>query len=270
MIPYLAAVALLAVGIHAVASRRSRHKVIIGIGLIHFAVALAFREPRHAGGTPAHPPLRQVAACARRLADPVLAWVFVFIVGMTVFSHVPYEFFQPYIDLLIGSPAGEGYRRTPAVSGALVAMMMLVSALASGRAMAIRRRLGVPGTLLASMALQGIIIASMAAVLHPLVVVLILLHSVPRAVFAPVANAAIHPRLEAPIRATYLSMQSLAGRLAFSVTLFLSSLAVRGAGRITPPLMSRLLWAYAALLVVVLAGLAVRSRAVAREAAADR
>ena len=115
----------------------------------------------------------------------------------------------------------------------------------------------------------GAIMSAMAAVIHPAVVVLILFRTVPRAVFTPISNAAIHPRLERRIRATYLSLQSLAGRFAFSGALFLSSLAVSGTGRITPEVMSRLLWAFTALLVVSLAGLAATARPVARRTSGE-
>jgi len=229
-------------------------------------VAWRFVEPPHRmeSAEAALAPHRQLGACLRRLEDPVLRWIFVFAVGMTIFNHVPHEFFQPYLDFLLGGAREAGYQSTPAASGVLVAATMLVSALASSQAMRLRRLLGTPGALLASMVLVGTIMAAMAAVIHPVVLVLILFRTVPRAVLTPISNAAIHPRLERGIRATYLSMQSLAGRLAFSMSLFLSSLAVSGTERITPPVLSGLLWAFTALLVLLLAGLAATARPVAR------
>ena len=52
--------------------------------------------------------------------------------------------------------------------------------------------------------------------LHPLVVPLILLRTLPMALMAAPLNAAIAPQVPQAQRATYLSMQSLAGRLAFA------------------------------------------------------
>jgi hypothetical protein len=57
--------------------------------------------------------------------------------------------------------------------------------------------------------------------------------------------AEVHPRVETQIRATYLSLQSFAGRLAFAACLALSSQAVAGL-ETSHQAMARVLWAYLA------------------------
>lgn len=64
---------------------------------------------------------------------------------------------------------------------------------------------------------------------------LIVLRSVPMGASYPVINAIVQPKLEREIRATYLSLQSLAGSLAFSSTLFLASWAVGDVATNTRP-----------------------------------
>ena len=199
-------------------------------------------------------PLRQLVACGKALRQPVLSWVFCFAVAMTVFNHVPYEFYQPYLELLL-TGAGGGYDVTPMVAGLLVAAVSMAGAWASGRSPAVRDRLGVPATLLAMMVLHGTVILAMSAWLNPMVLLLILLRSVPRAIAAPVIRAAIHPRISQEVRATFLSLLSLAGRLGFSLSLYAASRMIGAPERLDFSLIGQVLQAYAIGLGGVLAGL---------------
>lgn len=211
-------------------------------------VALRFVEPRPSEATSATAPAAALSRVASHLRDPVLRWVFVFAVGMVVLNHVPFEFFQPYVALLVGERGGD-YSPTPAVTGVLAAAMALLGSFASRGSMAVRARLGVFPSLLAAMLLQLTIIGAMAATLAPWVLVLILLRSVPMGLLNPIVLAEVHPRVASAVRATYLSVQSFGGRLAFGACLVLSSWAVAGT-ETSHPAMSGLLVAY------LLAGLA--------------
>ena len=129
------------------------------------------------------------------------------------------------LDLLLADSRRE-FSITPALAGVLVAATMVVSAFASKRAIAVRDRLGVAASLIGAMLLQALIMLAMALVVHPLVIALLLLRGVPRAIATPVQNAVIHPRLHRGIRATFLSLQSLAGRLAFSGSLWIAAVVM--------------------------------------------
>jgi MFS family permease len=205
-------------------------------------VALRFAEPRAPDGASVVLPADAVRRVGRHLGDPVLRWVFVFVVAMVVLNHVPYEFFQPYIGLLLGESGG-GYSATPAVAGGLAAAMALLGAAASRAAMGVRRRLRVYPALLAAMALQLAIIGAMGATLAGWVLGLVLLRSVPMGLLNPIVLAEIHPRVGTGVRATYLSLQSFAGRLAFGLCLALSSRAVAGV-EASHPAMAGVLLAY--------------------------
>ena len=222
-------------------------------------IALRFQEPER--GEAGQSVSRAVASVGRRLRDPHLRWIFVFVVGMVVLNHVPYEFFQPYVELLLGA-SDRGYSFTPAVTGVLAAAMALGGALASRGAMGVRARFGVRPSLLAAMALQLTIIACMAGALAPWVLVFVLLRSTPMGLLNPIMLAEVHPRVETQIRATYLSLQSFAGRLAFAVCLAISSRAVAGL-ETSHETMARVLWVYLAcglLLGVALVWTARRAR----------
>lgn len=189
--------------------------------------ALYFVEPRPAGRESSAAPVAALRQVGEHLRDPVLRWVFVFVIGMVVLNHVPYEFFQPYIGLLVDDTPGD-YARTPALTGVLAAVMALLGSFASRASMRVRRRMNVFPSLLLAMVLQLSIIAAMGATLAPWVGLLILLRSVPMGLLNPIVLAEIHPRVGTAVRATYLSVQSFAGRLAFGVCLVLSSRAVAG------------------------------------------
>ena len=192
-------------------------------GIAGFVAALRMVEPPHSREELEHSGVRSSLV---RLKDPALRWVFLFSVAMAVLNHVPYEFLQPYVGFLAASVLESEYTPTPGLSGVLFAVMMLLSAWSATRSMALGRRLGHANALLVTMVLQSVIIVAMALFLHPLVLFLIVLRSVPMGLSAPVVNAIVHPRIPSGVRATFLSVQSLAGNLAFSATLLIASLAV--------------------------------------------
>lgn len=204
-------------------------------------IAWRFVEPP-AERAPA--PAAQLRAVWSHAKEPLLTWLFVFVIAMTVFAHVPYMLFQPYLELLFGG--AHGYHKTPLIAGGLVTATMLVSSFVSARAMQVARRLRTLPTLCAALIAQGGIILAMGLVLHPAMVVLLSLRSAAPAIMTPPMNAAIHTRIGSPLRATYFSVQSLAGRLAFSLTLFAASQTVGALDQLTVPALRQLCLTYAA------------------------
>lgn len=228
---------------------------------VGIAVAWQFTEPL-AETKRAYAPGQQLVATLGRLSDRTLRWLFVFSIAMTIFIHVPYEFLQPYLKFLFEVPTAE-FAVTPLVSGIVVAVMMLLSAWASRQAIKTKDRFGSTGTLLASLLLEGLIIGAMAVLLHPIVIALMLLRSVPDALSRPIMHSVIHARLSSNIRATYLSMQSLAGRLAFSGSLAIAAWSI--AKGLTPQSMSIVLLGYAAALILALIVLSLTRSAITSE-----
>jgi hypothetical protein len=229
--------------------------------LVALGLAFAFSEPP--AERQARRPLAQLGAVARSLRQPGLRWVFVFVVTMTVFNHVPYELAQPYLDLVL---SGRGVGTfTPAASGVMMALMMGAASVASRFAAPLRRRVGVAAVLLGAMVLQGMVLGGLALAVHPVVVVLLLARSIPGALAQPLALQCVLPRLDAGLKATYLSVQSLVGRLAFAAALAGGAHWVGGMEGLGAEAIARLAATALALLIAVAAGLALTRRAVVAE-----
>ena len=236
---------------------RIAYALAAAAGIAAFGLAWRMVEPAHPPAADESADRGQVSffSVFGKLRDGTLLWVFAFAVAMTVFDHVPYEFLQPYIGFLTAGYGQGDYAPTPAVSGCLLCVMMLLASWSATRAMALSDRFGWGPALLLCMALQGAIIVGMMLVLHPAILLLIALRAVPMGLWYPMMNAIVQPKLDRGIRATYLSLQSLAGSLAFSGTLFLASWAVGDVATLNAELMSTVLMVYGIGVVVVLLAL---------------
>ncbi|GMV91264.1 MAG: MFS transporter [Candidatus Hydrogenedentota bacterium] len=203
---------------------------LTGIGIVLSFVEPTVLEKRASLGEGI---TRQLRACASYLREPALLWLFAFYVLMTVLNHMPYIFYQPYLDLLLRKWEVT-ISSTPLVSGVVTALSMMAASWAASGSVKLRDRWGLAAALLSSTALQLVIMAAMALVIHPAIVLLILLRSCPRALMTAPLNAAIAPRVPQAQRATYLSMQSLAGRLSFAAVLLVMSVGTGGAAEADP------------------------------------
>ncbi len=164
--------------------------------------------------------LRTCLDLARR--DPRLGWLFALSVAATVINHVPYEFYQPYLDLLEGAALPSDL--TPLIAGAHLALVQIVAVPAAAFSQRLADRLGLVRHLLLSVGLQVGLVGLMALFVHPVVAFVLLGRSIPRALQSAPMRAAIAPHVRPQMRATYLSLQSLVGRLGFSALLLLLSL----------------------------------------------
>lgn len=226
------------------------YAISAGAFLLAAAVALAFTEPPKTGEAVENTMLKQIGACRRRLQDSTLLWIFFFYVGRTVFEHIPYEFFQPYIGFALGAA------HLPLVLGAHLAVTMLVSSLFAKKAAAWVKSWGTAPVLLFTHASTTALILLMALWVHPVVVVLLLLRNIPHGLGQPVMNAAVHPRIGSGLRATYFSLQSLVGRLAFAGVLAALSLWTGPGVESSQPVLARLMLVMGILSGVWLLGLA--------------
>lgn len=190
------------------------------------AITLQFKEPPYTEDQVAKAPVQQFATVLGRLRDPVLAWMCVFFGGLYILSHIPFVFVQPYLREML--TAKELVAETPIIIGLVIAVMMAVSAALASIVIPLRTRVGTKSMFMIALALQTVIIAAMAWIIHPVIVALLILRMVPGTLTRPFLLEAIQPRLESSYRATYLSVQSLAARLTFSATLFAAAYAVTG------------------------------------------
>ena len=176
------------------------------------ALAWRFTEPARVEPAPNAPTAGKAA-----LGKRVLAWLFCLSVGMYVLSHVPFVFGQPFIREALDT-AGLA-DDAPLVSGAVSAVMMAVSVATSWGAAWLYRRLGSGALFLTALGMQVGLIGMLALTSHPAAIALLVLRMVPDSLSRPFILARIHPLLGDKRRATYLSIQSLCGRLILAATL---------------------------------------------------
>lgn len=175
--------------------------------------------------------LQSLRECIVLIRSPRLWWFFVFASSAIVLNHIPYEFYQPYIGLLERGLPDLFETRTEASSGDLSTLWtglhlmaaQLLSAWVAGKSTRLSRKVGVHRYLLLSMALQVVVIASMACFFHPVIAFILLLRGWPSALQNAPLREHITPYLPERVSATYLSLQSLTGRLCFGLTLLLLS-----------------------------------------------
>ena len=165
----------------------------------------------------------QLKECLQSLRTPSLRWLFGYAVIMTVLNHVPYEFYQAYLGLLT-LDLNLWTKSTPVVTGLHMGVAMLLGSWFASQSIRFRDWLGNVPLLLVSTLVQTAIITLMAFLLHPILAVLLLFRTLPRALMTAPLNAAVAPQVPQAQRATYLSLQSLAGRLSFAGVLFMLSL----------------------------------------------
>ena len=193
-------------------------------------MAFCFVEPPHKKGEEKASInfLTQMRHTVSYLKIPFLSMTFLYFILMTIINHIPYEYYQPYIKFALEDFSWAS-RQTPFVSGLHTTGTLLVATYFAARSIRIRNAIGIWPTLLLASLLQGLIIGLMGFILSPIVVLICLGRSAPRALMTAPLNAAITGRVSKAHRATFLSFQSLAGRLSFAAVLFyLSSLSPHG------------------------------------------
>lgn len=222
-----AALAAVLGGASAVVDLRYAYALSAIAAVVALSVVVAMREPQKHDETTLSAAgfVRQLVSCVVFLRRPALCWLFLYFVIMVVLNHVPYEFYQPYIELQNAAwklPADS----VPAISGIMTAIPMMLAGLVAWKSIWVRNRIGLVRTLLLAGLLQCTIILTMGLVLHPVVLFLIMLRSCPRGLMTAPINAAVAPQIPSALRATFFSLQSFAGRLSFSGLLLLLSLVV--------------------------------------------
>lgn len=216
------------------------------LSAIAFVVMLGLAvQLRDVHGREAHAKTHAPIMPAMRVAlrNPVLLWLFALSVVMYGFSHVPFVFGQPFILDALAQVGLSG--EAPLVSGIVTTVMMAVSVAASFAAPVIRERIGLAPTLLLAFALQIVICATLAVNQSLFAIAILFLRMVPDALSRPFILARIQPLIGDDMRATYLSIQSVAGRIAFAASLWLASRNVSDVGEMPTKDLVTVLGAYA-------------------------
>jgi len=180
------------------------------------AAALAYSLPEPPRTHVAPPPREAARQWWQHITtDPVLRWGLGAEIAMLVLVHIPYELYQPWLRLALGT---EDLAVT--TSGALAAGAALLGAWSTRHVGWLRQRLSAEAVMATSLGVITVICLLLGLSQSSWLLAVVLLRSAPEAVATPALRARLHPRLPSALRATWWSVQSLAGRAAFALTLW--------------------------------------------------
>ena len=188
-----------------------------GIGLL--VITLQLQEPSQHNKDDRMNFFKQIGSCFSLLQEVKLLWLSVFTVLMIVINHIPYEFYQPYMEEL--AKQYDALTTTPLFTSVHLTLTMLIASWIASRSIRIRNKIGTRATLLSAAGLQIVMMATMHFFVSIPAAIATLLRSCPRALMTAPLNVAVAPNVPASKRATFLSLQSLFGRLGFASTLAL-------------------------------------------------
>ena len=222
-------------------------------------IAWHFAEPRR-DTSKATSERARLASLKTALVDPVLLWLFALSVLFYGFNHIPFVFGQPFILETLGG--AEFLGEAVVLSGAVTALMMLLSVGASWLAPGLKARFGLTRLLLLAFAIQIFLAGGLALLGSLAAVALLLLRKVPDSLAQPFVAARIQPLLKDEMRATYVSIRSLVARLLFAFSLYLASVNASEVGLMSLGEIRAILAAYAVVGVIALVALVVFARRV--------
>lgn len=193
---------------------------IIGT-FVSFVLSLFFKEPPQELRTQVSGSIiEQVKLCCSYLKTPLVLWLVGFSVLSVLLDHVPYQFYQPYVDMLEIDWLGSR-NTTPLLTGFHIAITMLLGAFFSANAVRLSQKFGHIKLLLSSSIVHLVMILLMGVYLSPLVAALAMLRELPNAIKNVTLNALLIPKIESGHRATFLSLKSLAEKGFVGIVLIL-------------------------------------------------
>ena len=225
-------------GLAAIPDYRGAYVLSLAGGVALLVITLCLKEPTQNKKEDRLNLFTQVWSCFSLLRNINLLWLSSFAIFMIVINHIPYEFYQPYIE---GLAKEYGViKSTPFISSMHLAITMLIASLIASRSIRIRDKIGTGATLLSAAGLQIVMMAIMHFFVSIPAAIATLLRSCPRALMTAPLNVAVAPNIPASKRATFLSLQSLFGRLGFSLTL--ATFATAAGGKEWPAISNMLGW----------------------------
>lgn len=162
----------------------------------------------------------QVTLLIHKALSKELRLLFLFSVFITILVHIPYEMYQPYIQNVSTSLEYSDSMGT----GLHLTITMLIGAWFTRYISPLTERYGAMVLLFFMVLLLVFLIFLMTLSYSMVIVCLLLLRTIPKAVSAPLINSLVAPRLLDHQRSTYLSLQSLCGRLCFGVVLLVMTM----------------------------------------------
>ncbi len=223
--------------------------VAIGLAIVQLGVASQLAEPPSRPGQQAASFPGQIQQCLRYLRGRWIGWLFFYGIALVTLEHVAVTLLQPWLTEALGQTADE-LGTTPILAGVVFAVVSFVGAGAARASDPVSRRFGVPATLIWLGVLSSIIVTAMALSTSVFVLGLVALRSVQGAAAPVLLSSAVAPVVGREHRATFLSLNSLAGRLGYGVILLVVASGVDD--RVGPALgaLTAIAWALVVALLV--------------------
>lgn len=186
---------------------------MLGAGLMLW-IASNFKEPDLCNASGSESMWSTIGNCFRSMKSKVLAWLFGVMILMYGIEHVTYEFYQPYIRLLdLAWFEGD---EASLISALVISASMFGGMVGAIYSVRLLDKLGIKSLLFVALGFQLIILSGLSVVLSGAALSLVVFRNFPMAMISAPVNSVIAPRIGSHMRATYLSIQSLASRLALS------------------------------------------------------
>ncbi len=223
--------------------------VAAALAVVQFGLTLRLAEPPHVRPDPLHQPQLRIWLSYWR--DLPLAWLFAYGIALVTLEHVSFSLMQPWLTEALDRNSDD-LGATPLLSGTVFAVTAAIGALAARASAPASERFGPAQTLVGLGVLSSVIVTSMAASTSVVILAFVILRSVQAAAAPVIISAAAAPRLERTHRATFLSLNSLAGRLGYG--LILLSLSTSSDDDLTGPLvaLAAIAWTLVALTAVTI------------------
>ncbi len=186
------------------------------LAVAQFGITLRLAEPPHVRLDPLHQP--QLRTWFSYWRDRPLAWLFAYGIALVTLEHVSFSLIQPWLTEAFDRTADD-LGATPLVSGVIFATTAAFGAVAARASAPLSERFGPAITLVGLGLLSAVIVTSMASSTSVLVLAVVVWRSVQTAAAPVIISAAAAPRLDRSHRATFLSLNSLAGRLGYGLIL---------------------------------------------------
>ena len=221
-----AAIAAILGGLLGLVELEYAYYLSLASAFIMVVIAWRFVEPVNETRQTTESPLKTLGQCIRHLKHPVLGWVFAVMALMYCLEHIAYEFYQPYIKLL--NLRWLQQDSSTLVSGMVLSVSMIGGAVGAAYSVRLNQYFGVVRLLFIAFAIQLAIIAGLSQLLWPGILFIVMLRNFPMSMIHAPVNSVIAPLIGSHLRATYLSIQSLAARLLFSIVLYMLSSSISG------------------------------------------
>lgn len=188
--------------------------------VVQLAVTLRFHEPPSTDH--ADPFRRQLTTCMSLIRGRLLGWLFFYGVILVTHEHVAHTLMQPWLAEVLDRDLDD-LGATPLLAGALAALVAVVGSGAARASAPLGRRFGFVAVLIGFSVLSAVIVSAMWLSIHVAVIALAAFRSAQGAAAPVLITATAAPRIERHQRATFLSLNSLAGRLGYGVILLIIS-----------------------------------------------